>query len=381
MRSMSEFDDTIARYSRVAVQRGAADLCSGAWPAGTPDFLRRALGMTAGEDAAAYPPLNGIPALRSEIARHYFTPHAPRRVEHDEVTIVPGTTGAMFLAFVAFLEPGDEILIPVPSYGVSIQAAKAAGVGVVRVPAWCSPAGQRGWMLDVGMLRRAINTRTAAVLVCDPDNPTGAILDPDDWIMLKALCHEHDLLLLVDRTYERFPNRKAPVPTAALADRRTLIASSISKSLRAAGLRVGWLITDSSFQERLAEAATLLFGGVTSVTQLACAAALKDMPFGFFDRQADESATLASGLADALAHTGIMTWPVDGGLFLDIPAKSIGARCSEQAWETLLRIGIGGVPSSAFFADPSYSEPFVRLSFARSKTLLATAASYPPAVA
>lgn len=372
MREMREFNDTIAGYSREVARQGVANLCSGAWTVGTPPFLRRALQEVAADDAAAYAPPNGTDELRGAIAAHYSVPGTSKSICPSEVTVTPGTTGALFLAFAAFFEPGDELLVPIPTYGVSVQAARAAGLQVRQIHAWLPPTEAHGWRLQDYAIRSEITDRTAAILLCDPDNPTGAVLGADDWSRLKAIAEEYDLLLLVDRTYERFPNRKIPVSTAVLADARTVVASSFSKSFRAAGLRIGWLISHQSWSERLAEASTLLFGGVPSPVQAGVTLALASMPPAFFDEQAAHATYLADCLARSLDKIGIAAWPVDGGLFLNVPAQSLGAPSSEEAWRDLLKKGLGGVPSSAFYTGPQFKAHFVRLSFARPRHLLET---------
>jgi N-succinyldiaminopimelate aminotransferase len=375
MRNVSEFDDTIYRYSHLASANDAVNLCSGAWTEGTPSILRDALREAAGEDAAGYPPVNGVPALRKAIAEHYRLSDPAKDICPDQVTITSGVTGALALAFTAVLEPNEEIILPRPFYGVTEHAARAAGMRIRGVPAWRSPSADMGWRPDIEMLHRAITKETAALVITDPDNPTGAVLEKEEWAGLKDLAASHNLFVIVDRTYERFGLRKSPVPTADLLDQRTFIASSASKSFRAAGLRIGWLLADATYGERFGLVTIQQTGGATSAAQTALALALCRIPPGFFETQAAQAADLCELLSRSMRRAGITPWPTDGGLFLNVPARSLGTRCGETAWERLLRMGIGGVPSAAFGSDPQECESFVRLSFARPRALLDAAIS------
>jgi aspartate/methionine/tyrosine aminotransferase len=355
--------DSITAYSRAALQTGAIDLCAGVWPDDATAILAGPGGEMVG--IAGYPPPNGRDVLRSAIAAIYDDP----RISPAHVTVTPGATGALFTALEAIGQPGEDVLLAEPGYTLFGYPAGALGLRIRGVPARVPPQSGAGWRLDTRRLARAVARRTRGMIICDPDNPTGALVTSAEWDDLVNTADAHGLTVIADRTYESYAPRECLVPSADLVARGVVVVSSASKSLHAAGLRVGWILANPRLADRFGRSVSLLYGGVSSPAQGAVAAALHRLGAAGLLAEAKAAQGLHTELAGILTDQGLSPWPAEGGLFLTVPAARLGTRDAEVAWQRLLARGVGGVPSTAF-GRKAGGEAFIRLTFARSPATL-----------
>jgi aspartate/methionine/tyrosine aminotransferase len=173
----------------------------------------------------------GLPALRAEIAATY------EQLSEDDILCFAGAEEALYLAMQVLLEPGDHAVVITPNY----QAAETVPMSVCHVTGLAlRPA--EGWALDLADLRRALRPATRLVSVNFPNNPTGAVADPDTWRELAALCAERGITLFSDEVYrglEQPPH--APLPQAADLLPGALSLNVMSKAYGLPGLRIGWI--------------------------------------------------------------------------------------------------------------------------------------------
>jgi aspartate/methionine/tyrosine aminotransferase len=180
----------------------------------------------------AYGQANGSPELREHIAGIY--PGAAA----DNVLVTNGTAEANFLAAWNLLEPGDEILYMVPNYLQIPGLARGLGAKVIPLPLLA----ERGWQPDLEALERGLSPRTKMIAVCNPNNPSGAVLTPESREAILGAAERTGAWLLADEVY-RGAEREGP-ETATLWGRyeRTLATAGLSKAYGAPGLRVGWIV-------------------------------------------------------------------------------------------------------------------------------------------
>jgi aspartate/methionine/tyrosine aminotransferase len=173
----------------------------------------------------------GLPALRAEIAATY------EQLSEDDILCFAGAEEALYLAMQVLLEPADHAVVITPNY----QAAETVPMSVCDVTGLAlRPA--EGWALDLADLRRALRPATRLVSVNFPNNPTGAVADPDTWRELAALCAERGITLFSDEVYrglEQPPH--APLPQAADLLPGALSLNVMSKAYGLPGLRIGWI--------------------------------------------------------------------------------------------------------------------------------------------
>jgi N-succinyldiaminopimelate aminotransferase len=355
------FEDSIVAHGNLARDANAVDLCSGTWPGAPVDWVGAAATQTAGQAIAFYPDARGSSALRAAVAYHY----RDGRVSPTNVTVAAGATSALLVALAAMTHPGDTVVTIEPGYTLNGFTIERMGLAIRPVPAWSAPTDVSGWRLDVARVVAAMS-RAAALVVVDPSNPTGSVLSKTDWQGLIDAARRTGCRVITDRVYEAYALDAAPVATGWLLAEGVVVLSSMTKAFHAPGLRIGWILAESALGPTLERATSLLLGGVAAPAQAIAAAALTCMPAGHLAREAERARTLHRALASALAAAGIDAWPADGGLFLCVPARALGTGDSVQAWRRLLKLGIGGVPSSAFRSSPEpESDAFVRLTFAR----------------
>ncbi|HUG85104.1 MAG TPA: aminotransferase class I/II-fold pyridoxal phosphate-dependent enzyme, partial [Euzebya sp.] len=212
---------------------------------GFPDFAAppalvaaAAAAMQAGHNQ--YAPGNGIEPLRQAIAghatRHYGLGYDP---DH-EVTVTTGATEAMFATIMALVDPGDEVVVLEPVYDVYPAAVTMAG-GVVR-PVQLRPDGG-GWGVDPAELAAAVGSRTKAILLNSPHNPTGSVLDRGQLQQIAAVAIARDVVVVTDEVYEHLTFDGVPhIPLATLPGmhQRTVRISSAGKTFSVTGWKVGW---------------------------------------------------------------------------------------------------------------------------------------------
>ncbi|MEM7282593.1 MAG: aminotransferase class I/II-fold pyridoxal phosphate-dependent enzyme [Pseudomonadota bacterium] len=174
---------------------------------------------------------NGTPALRSAIANLY----RDRTEEH--VVVTNGSAEANLILVLSQLSAGDEIIVVVPNYLQIWGFAKALGVTVKEVS--LSP---QDWSLDVTALAQAVTPNTRMVTLCNPNNPTGALLSRAEQDELIRLCDQQDLILHVDEIYRGSELDQEEPPSFADLSPRVFVSAGMSKSLALPGLRVGWLM-------------------------------------------------------------------------------------------------------------------------------------------
>lgn len=179
----------------------------------------------------------GLPAARIAIAAYYNDAIAP-----GQVVVAASTSEAYGWLFQLLCEPGEEVLIPTPSYPLFDCLAQLQGVVTLAVP-WQYAAGT--WWLDRDTLLSQVSSRTRAVVVVSPNNPTGAVLQHSDADFLQDLCADKGLSLIVDEVFADFvPQWPADaVGTAAGLSRcLTFVLSGLSKVALLPHLKLGWLV-------------------------------------------------------------------------------------------------------------------------------------------
>ncbi|HEX8825780.1 MAG TPA: aminotransferase class I/II-fold pyridoxal phosphate-dependent enzyme [Archangium sp.] len=204
----------------------------------TPPHLIEAVHRAMRDGHNGYVPSAGIPAAREAIARESFR-HGIPGITPLDVVVTNGASEAIDLALTALLEPGERVLVPSPGY--PLYNALAARLGVQAVP--YSLDEDKGWSLDLAQIDALCTPGTRAILLCNPNNPTGAVLDRDVLEGLLEIARRRGLVILSDEIYDKLLYDKVHIPTASLATDVPIITfGGLSKAYLACGWRVGWLV-------------------------------------------------------------------------------------------------------------------------------------------
>lgn len=188
-----------------------------------------------------YSPSDGLPSLRRKLAEYYHRFNID--VTADDIIITSGGSEAVLFAFMACLDPGDEIIVPEPSYANYMAFAISAGARIVTVPSSIDT----GFALpSVEEFEKLITPHTKGILICNPNNPTGYLYTQREMDALRDIVKRHDLFLFSDEVYREFCYTGAPYISAfhlpGIEDQVVLI-DSVSKRYSECGIRIGALIT------------------------------------------------------------------------------------------------------------------------------------------
>jgi aminotransferase len=169
-----------------------------------------------------------------------------------QILVTVGAIEGLSAAVMAVVDPGDEVILPTPTYSTHINQVKLASATPVLVPA----REERGFALDLDAIEAAVTKRTRAILYCSPSNPTGAVYDEQQLRRLAELALAHDLVVITDEAYEYFVfdgNRHFSIASIPELRRNTISSFTFTKSYAMTGWRIGYLHADESLIPQIAK--------------------------------------------------------------------------------------------------------------------------------
>jgi len=316
-----------------------------------------------------YTPAIGLPDLREAVAAATHE-HSGFEVESANVVISSGGKGALFAAFAALIDPGDEVLMPSP-YWVTYPEAIAFFGGVMRV---VPTTVDDGFRVSIEALEAAVSDRTKALVFVSPSNPSGAVYPPDEVAAIGRWAADRGIWVITDEIYDQLVYGAAshvsmPVVAPEMAD-RCVVVNGTAKTFAMTGWRVGWAIAPAPIAAAMGRFQSHSMSNVSNVSQRAAIAALTGPmePVAemrdAFDRRRREMYRLLSEISgiEVLEPEGAFyAFPSVAGQ-LGRPLRGRTASSSFDLAALLLEeIEIAVVPGEAFGA-PGYC----RLSFALS---------------
>ncbi len=188
-----------------------------------------------------YSPSAGLMSLREKLREYYHRFNID--VDVDDIIVTTGGSEAVLFAFMACLDPGDEIIVPEPAYANYMAFAISAGAKIVTVP---SNIDQGFALPAVEKFEELITPRTKGILICNPNNPTGYLYTMKEMLQIRDLVKKYDLFLFSDEVYREFCYTGAPYISAFHLpgiEEQVVLVDSVSKRYNECGIRVGALIT------------------------------------------------------------------------------------------------------------------------------------------
>ncbi len=207
----------------------------------TPPHIMQAAHEALEHGDTHYSPDPGLLELREAIAEKTRIDNNFKPNPHDEVLVTAGTSPAIFGAIHALINPGDNVIIPTPSYFAYDSIVRIFGGKSVLVPT----KEQNGFIPDSESIKAAISPRTKMIIISTPNNPNGAVWDKKNLKMIVDIAEDYDLILLSDELYEKiiFDGVKHYSPAAiGNASERTITVNGLSKSYAMTGFRIGWIL-------------------------------------------------------------------------------------------------------------------------------------------
>jgi aspartate/methionine/tyrosine aminotransferase len=336
---------------------------------GEPDFhaappVRQALKRALDEGKDRYCPIAGVPALREAIAA-YLADTRNLSISPQNIVIAPGCKIALFMAMMALIDPGDEVLYPDP--GFPGYASITLGLGGVPVAFELSERNQL--QPDPDEIASKITPRTKILMTNSPGNPTGTVYTDAVQRRLSELAVEHDLLVLSDEIYARilYGGTYISMMSYPGMPERTVILDGFSKSFAMTGWRLGYAVAPPRIVPALEMLVMNSYTSVTEFSQYAAIEALKDRDRAT-PRMVEEFAGRREQFVRDLNHVpGFRCIAPAGAFYAWVNISDTGMAAEEICRIMLEDAGVAAIPGAAF---GNAGENFIRFSFASSMATL-----------
>jgi len=346
--------------SRLAAERGAINLGQG-FPEddGPRDILEAAARATL-EGLNQYPPMRGLAALREAVAAHYAAHQGIAFDWQREVTITSGATEAIAAALLAFIEPGDEVVLFEPMYDAYLPMVRRAG-GVPRVVRLAPPH----WRMDRETVAAAFSNKTRVVVINTPHNPCASVMSRGELEMLAELCRAYGAICLSDEVWEHVVfDDAAHVSMLDVMRDHTLKVGSAGKMFSLTGWKVGFACGAPELTEQFVKAHQFLTFTTPPNLQRGVTYAL-GKERAYFDEMRAGFQRARDRLVAALEGEGFTMLPSKGAYFVSIDLAASGIAMSDVAFaQHAIEHGVATIPLSGFYANPSPPN-LVRLCFAK----------------
>ncbi len=370
-RTHSFTESVIRGMTRLATEHGAINLAQGFPDFPAPDALKEAAAAAIRADLNQYAITWGAKRLRDAVARKYAEWYAMEVNPETELTITCGATEAMATVLLALVNPGEEVVVFEPfyeNYGPDAILCDAKPVFVPLLP---------GQPLDLDRLAAACSSRTRAIVINTPGNPSGRVLTRAELEGIAALCRQHGAWAVTDEIYEHIRYQGDHIPIATLPDmrERTVTISGASKTFSITGWRIGTIVAPAGITGAIRKVHDFLTVGAPAPLQEGLAVAMETLSPDFYRGLAGEYRERRDVIMEALTAAGFRAVAPEGAYYVladfsdlsELPAPEFAR------WLTI-EGGIATVPGTSFFSRPQEGQRFTRFAFCKTLDLLRDAA-------
>lgn len=308
---------------------------------GEPDFTAPPLVREAAEKAIAdgrtgYTDSAGLPELRERISQWYrdrFQIDVPAR----RIVVTAGASAALQLACLALINPGDEILMPDPSYPCNRQFVNMAGGRAVLLP---TTAAER-FQLSADPVRAAWGARTRGVMLASPSNPTGTSIHPDELARIHGVVRGHGGITLIDEIYLGLSHDDTYGHSALALDEDIISINSFSKYFSMTGWRLGWLVLPPALVSTVEQIAQHLYICPSTVAQHAALACFEPESLVEYEQRRERFRARRDWFVPQLQRLGLQVPVLPDGAFY------AWANCADLCQQMTARNG-GGQPATSW---------------------------------
>ena len=332
----------------------------------TPEHIKRAAIKAIDENHTKYTPTGGIMPLREAIVA-WHARELGSRYTAKECAVNVGGKHSIFNVISVLIQDGDEVILPAPYWVSYPDIIKYAG----GTPVVVNTRQEEGFAAKAADIGKAITPKTKMVIINSPSNPTGGVLDGEEYLKILALCEKHNLWLMGDECYSHFvyaPHKPYSIASAGDSKGRVIIIGSMSKTFAMTGWRVGYTLAPEPLIQAVIKIQSQSTSNPTSIAQYAALEAMRgsmDTVPVMLAEYTRRRTRIVEGLR---AIPGVACeWP--GGAFYAFPnvathltgPKALAKSCTELAQNLLEKAHVALVPGEAFGAPG-----FLRLSYATS---------------
>lgn len=369
-------ESVIREMTREAMKYGAVNLSQGFPDFAAPDDIKRVAMQAIADDINQYAITWGARDFREAIARKTKWYLGLEIDPETEITVTCGSTEGMIAAMMATVDPGEEVIVFEPFYENYSPDAILSDARPRHVPLRAPD-----WTFDRDELRAAFSDKTRAIIICNPNNPTGKVFTREEMEFIASLCQEFDALCFTDEIYEHilYPRAGAEIAHISMAQldgmrERTVIVNSMSKTYSVTGWRVGYCIAPPEITSGIRKVHDFLTVGAAAPLQAAGAYALS-LPSEYYDALQSDYRARRDLLLPVLEQAGFRTFVPDGAYYIMTDISAFGFDDDVSFTRHLIReIGVACVPGSSFYSVPERGAQQVRFCFCKKDETLQLAA-------
>jgi aspartate/methionine/tyrosine aminotransferase len=370
-------ESVIREMTREAMKYGAVNLSQGFPDFAAPEDIKRVAMQAIADDINQYAITWGAKDFREAIARKTKWYLGLDIDPETDITVTCGSTEGMIAAMMATVDPGEEVIVFEPFYENYAPDAILSDARPRYVPLRAPD-----WTFDRDELRATFNEKTRAIIICNPNNPSGKVFTRDEMEFIASLCQEFDALCFTDEIYEHilYPRDGAEIEHISMAQidgmrERTVIVNSMSKTYSVTGWRVGYCIATPEITSGIRKVHDFLTVGAAAPLQKAGAYALS-LPPEYYDKLQAEYRARRDLLAPILEEAGFGVFVPDGAYYIMTDIGKFGFADDVAFTRHLIReVGVACVPGSSFYSVPKRGAQQVRFCFCKKDETLQLAAT------
>lgn len=371
-RKAASFTESVIReMSREAVKYGAVNLGQGFPDWSAPEDIKQKAVEAILADHNQYAVTWGVKEFRDQIAKKTMWFLGLDVDPETEITVTCGSTEGMIAAMMATVDPGDEVIVFEPFYENYAPDAILSDAIPRHVPLYRT---DEGFVFDREELKATFNEKTKAIIICNPNNPTGKVYSREELEFIADLCKEFDALCFTDEIYEHItynieedgdPLDHISMATIEGMRERTVIVNSLSKTYSVTGWRVGYCIAPPDITSAIRKVHDFLTVGAANPLQHAGAYAMTLPPEYYTDLQ-KEYQSKRDLLVPALREAGFKCDMPQGAYYVMTDISGFGfANDIDFTKHLIQQIGVAVVPGSSFYHDASLGSQLVRFCFCK----------------
>lgn len=381
-RKANMFTESVIReMTRVANQHGAVNLSQGFPDFNAPEDIKRVAQQAIADNINQYAITWGAKDFRDAIAKKTAWYLGLEIDPETEITVTCGSTEAMIAAMIATVDPGEEVVVFEPFYENYAPDAILSDAIPRHVPLYPPQTQGDEWTFDRDELRAAFNEKTKAIIICNPNNPTGKVYTREELEFIAALCEEFDALCFTDEIYEHIlysrngeKTRHISIAQLGKMRERTVIINSLSKTYSVTGWRVGYCIAPPEITKAIRKVHDFLTVGAAAPLQAAGAYALS-LPQAYYAGLGGEYLAKRDFIVPALQQAGFKTYQPDGAYYVMTDISAFGFQNDVEFTKFLItEIGVACVPGSSFYHHKELGAQQVRFCYCKKDETLQAAA-------
>ncbi len=391
-------ESVIREMTREAMKYGAVNLGQGFPDFVAPEDIKQKAMEAIAADHNQYAITWGVKNFRDAIAAKTKWFLGLDIDPETEITVTCGSTEGMIAAMMATVDNGEEVVVFEPFYENYAPDAILSDATPRHVPLYRT---DNGFVFDRDVLSAAFNEKTKAIIICNPNNPTGKVFTKDELEFIADLCKEHDALAFTDEIYEHIiydevPSSKFQVPSRSESSlttgnrslttahicmanisgmrERTVVVNSLSKTYSVTGWRVGYCIAPPDITSAIRKVHDFLTVGAANPLQHAGAYALS-LPASYYSELQRDYQKKRDFIVPVLQNAGFKCDFPDGAYYVMCDISEFGFANDIEFTKHLIReIGVAVVPGSSFYHDATLGSQMVRFCFCKKDETLDAAA-------